>query len=107
MSLACPVLPSCFRKAHKRGTRAPPEDDLPQQLQDAEQAMQNMEIGLFNSRAVPDELIGLGKYAVVYQDILSQRFWDALAVRSSFCLRHVADPLGAEQPCTLVAVTLG
>jgi hypothetical protein len=71
------------RKALKRGTRGPPEEELPQQLQEAEDAMAGMKKGLYNTRVLPDRYIGLRKYAVIYQDILSQRFWDALEVTTS------------------------
>ena len=67
------------RKAIKRGTCGPLVG-LPEQLQEAEDAMADMETGLYNSRALPDQYVGLRKYAVIYQDVLSQRYWDALQV---------------------------
>lgn len=76
------------RKAARQRVWSPPGDDLPKDLLKAERIMEEMEQGLFNSRAVPDALIDLKKYAVIYQDITSQRFWDALGVCSRASFRH-------------------
>ena len=70
------------RKAVERGTRGPPEEELPQQLQEAANAMEDMKTGLYNTRALSIQYVGLRKYAVIYQDVLSQRLWDALQVCS-------------------------
>jgi hypothetical protein len=58
----------------------PPDDDVPFDLQHTERIVENAEAGLYNSRTMPATLTGLKKFAVVYQDITCQRFWDALQV---------------------------
>ena len=58
----------------------PDEGELPHDLENADRDMVAMEVGLFNTRAVPLELQGCKKYAVMYQDIMSPRFFEALQV---------------------------
>jgi hypothetical protein len=43
--------------------------------------MADLETGLFNTRAPPPELAGCKKYATIYMNIMSPRFWEALQVR--------------------------
>lgn len=56
------------------------EEELPHDLEAADREMEGMEIGLFNTRAVPPQLQGCKKYAIVYQDIMSSHFFEALQV---------------------------
>jgi hypothetical protein len=47
-----------------------------------------LETGLFNTKAPPVALRGLQKYAVVFLNVISLRFWAALQVRGTdvkFC----------------------
>lgn len=66
--------------SRKGGVYTPPEDDLPHDLKAADKDMAEMEVGLFNTRAVPSQLQGCKKYAIIYQDIMSPRFFEALKV---------------------------
>ena len=59
----------------------PPEHDLHADLERAEEAIEGMEVGRYNSRALPPQLIGTKKYARIYQDLLFPRYCDALEVR--------------------------
>jgi hypothetical protein len=47
----------------------PDEFDVPQELQAAERNLKDMEFGLYNTRAVPNPLIGTKKFAPVYLDV--------------------------------------
>jgi hypothetical protein len=68
------------RKALKRGVWTPTEDDHGALLKAAEGAM--MEDGSpYNTGLIPLELTGLQKYSTIYQDVISQTFWDALQVQ--------------------------
>lgn len=69
--------------AHKAIGRTPfvePEGELPRDLEAADAELADMEQGLFNTRAVPANLVGCKQYAVVYQNVMSPRFYEALAV---------------------------
>jgi hypothetical protein len=68
------------KKATRKGVWMPPDEDMPRDLADAERDLPEMEMGLFNTRAVPIDLIGTKKYATIFLDITSLRFWEALAV---------------------------
>jgi hypothetical protein len=83
-------------KAGKKGVWMPPDEDVPFDLQHAEQIVENAEIGLYNVRTMPATLAGLKKFAVVYQDITFQRFWDALEVWpvSALVNRYLAECFG-------------
>jgi hypothetical protein len=85
-------------KAAKKGVWVPPDDDVPFDLQRAEQILEDAETGLYNARAMPATLTGLKKFAVVYQDVTCQRFWDALEVWPVF-------PLGSATWLSVVAVS--
>jgi hypothetical protein len=67
-------------KALRRGVYTPPEEEGPKDLVEAEAQLEGMECGLYNTRAVPDSLAGNQKYARIYLDVTSPRFWDALQV---------------------------
>lgn len=67
-------------KASRTRVWTPPEDDLPNELRLQDEELEKMEQGLYNTRPPPTALIGYGKYAVVYQDVKSPRFWEALQV---------------------------
>jgi hypothetical protein len=71
-------------KALKKPPYIPPDDDTPKDLREAEQQMADLETGLFNTRAPPPaaELAGCKKYATIYMNIMSPRFWEALQVRT-------------------------
>jgi hypothetical protein len=43
----------------------------------------------YNNRLKPFELTGLQKYSVIYQDVISQTFWDALQVRPAPTVVHM------------------
>jgi len=68
-------------KALKRVAWQPDEDDSHKDLEAVEALMADRETGLFNTRALPIELLGTKKYARIYQDIHSKRYWEALQVR--------------------------
>jgi hypothetical protein len=68
------------KKATREGVWMPSDDDLPRDLADAEKGLADMEIGLYNTRAVPVDLVGTKKYATIFLDITSKRFWEALVV---------------------------
>jgi hypothetical protein len=68
------------RKALKRGVWTPTEDDHGALLKATEEAM--MEDGSpYNTGRIPLELNGPQKYRTIYQDDISQTFWDALQVQ--------------------------
>jgi hypothetical protein len=69
-------------KALKKPPYTPPDDDTPKDLREAEQQMADLETRLFNTQAPPPELAGCKKYATIYMNITSPRFWEALQVRT-------------------------
>jgi hypothetical protein len=58
----------------------PPKDDVHVDLERAEKRIEGMEVGLLNLRALPPQIVGTKKYARIYQDVLSLRYWEALQV---------------------------
>jgi hypothetical protein len=74
----------------------PPDDDVPFELQHAEQILEDAETGLYNVRAMPATLTGLKKFPVIYQDVTCQQFWDALQVwpASALASRYLAECCG-------------
>jgi hypothetical protein len=58
------------------------DDDAPKELQDAEMQITDMEVGLYNNRGVPPALLGTKRFARVYQDITSLRYWEAVQVHT-------------------------
>jgi hypothetical protein len=68
------------KKATHKGVWMLPDEDKPRDQADAERDLPEMEMGLFNTIAVPIDLIGTKKYATTFLDITSLRFWEALAV---------------------------
>jgi hypothetical protein len=71
-----------------------PEGELPHDLEAADRELADMEQGLFNTRAVPEPLVGCKKYAVIYQNVTSLRFFDALTVRTASAFQ------GRSLPCS-------
>ena len=69
-------------KTQRRATHAESEGELPHDPQAADRELEDMETGLFNTRAVPHALIGSKKYAIIHQIVTSSRFFEALAVRN-------------------------
>jgi hypothetical protein len=79
-SVTSPSYAHIAAKALKKGIYIPEDDDANPHLAAAEMSMQGAEVGLYNTRAPPAPLLGLGKYTVIFLDITSQRFWDACQV---------------------------
>jgi hypothetical protein len=67
------VLTAC--KALKRGVWTPTEDDHGALLKAAEEAIIK-DGSPDNTRLIPLELTGLQKYRTIYQDDISQTFWE-------------------------------
>jgi hypothetical protein len=67
-------------KSLRHAQWTPPENDVHVDLERAEMTIEGMEVGLFNSRALPPQVVGTKKYARIYQDVLSPRYWEALQV---------------------------
>jgi hypothetical protein len=84
------------KRAMKKGSesqRCPMDDDhnVPKELQAAEKNLRNMEVGLYNTKAVPDPLIGTKKYARIFLDITSARYWEAAKVQFHTVSRFSTD----------------
>ena len=56
------------------------DDDGPEELRLLEQQLAQLETGLFNTKAPPTVLQGTKKFATVYLDLTSPRFWEAIRV---------------------------
>jgi hypothetical protein len=93
-TVCCPQYATAAAKALSRnaGVYCPPEDDLPQDLQAADREMEVVEMGLFNIRSLPPRLTGCKKYAIVHQDIMSSRFFEALQL-CVLCVSNMAPEL--------------
>jgi hypothetical protein len=75
-------------KAQRRKLQGPSYEESPEALREHEEELETLETGLYNTKAPPVALRGLQKYAVVFLDVTSLRFWAALQVRGSdmkFC----------------------
>lgn len=74
--------------ALKRPPYCPKEDEVVDELKDAEKEMDQMaerdlsmiEVGLYNTKLCPPALEGCKKYAIVAMDVMSPKFWRALRV---------------------------
>jgi hypothetical protein len=79
------VLKTCKGKRQQREWEEARDDEL-QLLLNAEEQIEadpdQNERGLWNDKPLPAELIGTKKYARIYQDVNSQRFWEAVQVSS-------------------------
>jgi hypothetical protein len=85
-----PKYAALVKRAMKKGSESqrcpmPDEFDVPKELQAAERNLKNMEFGLYNTRAVPNALIGTKKFARVYWDVTSPRYWEAAQVQTPPC----------------------
>jgi hypothetical protein len=74
------LVKSAVKNARKLTSAPDAFDDAPKELRDAEMQIHDMEQGLYNTRAVPADLVGTKRFARVYLDVTSLRYFEAIQV---------------------------
>jgi hypothetical protein len=100
------VLKTCKRKKQQREWEETRDEEL-QLLLEAEEQIEadpnKNEAGLWNDKPLPAELIGTKKFARIFQNVNSKRFWEATQVSSQSVLSVCGSKLSEDIHCDVMS----